>query len=42
MKEKGQGIRSINCKYKIDRGRIGIVLEMEKPKNLYIQPVDMN
>ena len=31
-----QGIRSINGGYKIDRGRLRIVWEMEKPKNLYI------
>ena len=29
----GQGIRSINGRYKIDRGRLRIVWEMEKPKN---------
>ena len=40
MKEKAQGIRSINCKYKIGRGRLRIVWEMEKPKNLYVQPMD--
>ena len=33
--EKGQGTRSINGRYKIDRGRLRIVWEMEKPKNLY-------
>ena len=33
---KVQRIRSINGKYKIDRGRLGIVWEMEKPKNLYV------
>ena len=42
MWEKGQGIRSINSRYKIDRGRLRIVWEMEEPKNLYIQPMDMN
>ena len=31
--EKVQGIRSINGGYKIDRGRLRIVWEMEKPKN---------
>ena len=36
MEEKVQGIRSINCRYKIDRGRLRIVWEMEKPKNLYV------
>ena len=33
--EKVQGIRSINGRYKIDRGRL-TVWEMEKPKNLYV------
>ena len=37
MGEKTQGIRSINGRYKIDRGRLRIVQEMEKPKNLYVQ-----
>ena len=36
MGEKVQGIRSINGRYKIDRGWLRIVWEMEKPKNLYI------
>ena len=40
MGEKVQGLRSINGRYKIDRLRI--VQEMEKPKNLYVQPKDMN
>ena len=34
MWEKVQGIRSINSRYKIDRGRLRIIWEMEKPKNL--------
>ena len=34
--EKVQGIRIINGRYKIDRGRLRIVREMEKPKNLYV------
>ena len=34
--EKVQGVRSINDRYKIDRGRLRIVWEMEKPKKLYI------
>ena len=34
--EKIQGIRSINGTYKIDRGRLRIVWEMQKPKNLCI------
>ena len=36
MGEKVQGIRSINSRYKTDRGRLRIVREMEKPKNLYV------
>ena len=35
MGEKVQGTRSINCRYKMDRGRLRIVWEMENPKNLY-------
>ena len=42
MGEKVQGIRSITGRYKIDMGRLRIVREMEKPKNLYVQPKDMN
>ena len=34
--EKVQRIRSINGRYKIERGRLRMVWEMEKPKNLYI------
>ena len=34
--EKVQGIRSINGRYKIDRGRLRIVWETGKPKNLYV------
>ena len=41
MVEKVQGIRNMNGRYKIDRGRLRIVWEMQKPKNLYIQPKDM-
>ena len=33
MEEMVQGISSINGRYKIDRGRLRIVREMEKPKN---------
>ena len=36
MEEKVQGIRNINGRYKIDRGRLRIVWEMEKPKDLYV------
>ena len=39
---KAQGIRSINGRYKIDSGRLRIVQKMEKPKNLYVGPMDMN
>ena len=42
MGKKVQGIRSINGRYKIHRGRLRIVWEMEKPKNLYVQPMGMN
>ena len=42
MGGKIQGIRSINGRYKIDRGRLRIVQETKKPKNLYVQPMDMN
>ena len=40
--EMVQGIKSINGRHKIDRGRLRIVQEMEKPKNLYVQTMDMN
>ena len=33
---KVQGIRSIIGRYRIDRGTLRIVKEMEKPKNLYV------
>ena len=36
MGKKVQGIRSINGRYKIDRVKLRIVWEMEKPKNLYV------
>ena len=42
MGKKVQGIRSINGRYKIDWGRLRIVWEMEKPKNLHVRPMDMN
>ena len=42
MGKKVQGIRSINGRYKMDRGRLRIVWEMGKPKNSYIQPMDIN
>ena len=39
---KVQGIRSIRGRHKIDRERLRIVSEMEKPKNLHRQLMDMN
>ena len=36
MREKVQGVRSINGRYKIDRGMLRTVWEMEKPKKLYV------
>ena len=42
MGENVQGIRSINGRWKIDRGRLRTIQEMEKPKNLYVRPMDMN
>ena len=33
---KVQGLRSINGRFKIDRGQLRIAWEMEKPKNLYV------
>ena len=42
MGEKVQGIRITIGKHKIDRQRLRIVEEMEKPKNLYVQAIDMN
>ena len=42
MGEKVQGLRSIIGRYKIDRGMLRIVQEMEKPKNLYARTMDMN
>ena len=42
MGVKVQGIRSINDRYKIDRERLRIVWEMEKPRSFYIRPMDMN
>ena len=41
MEKKLQEI-SINDRYKIDRGRLRIVWEMEKPKNLHVCIMDMN
>ena len=36
MGGKVQGVRSINGRHKIDRGRVRIVWEMEKPKNIHV------
>ena len=40
--EKVQEKRSINGRYKIHKGRLRILQEMEMPKNLYVQPMDMS
>ena len=40
--EKVQGIRSIIGRYKVDKGRLRIIQEMEKPKNLHVLPMNMN
>ena len=37
-----QVIRSINGRYKTDRGRIRIVWETKKPENLYVQPMKID
>ena len=42
MGEKVQGLRSRSGRYKIDRRRLRIVWELEKPKKLYVLPMDMN
>ena len=44
MGGKAEGIRSINDRFKIDLGRLSIVWEMEKPKNLYVyvRPMDVS
>ena len=42
MGVKIQGIRSISGRYKRDRGRLRIVWEIEKPKNLGVRPMDMS
>ena len=36
MGEKVQGLRSLIGRYRIDRGKLRIVWEMEKQKNLYV------
>ena len=41
--ERGECVlRSINSRYKIDRGMLRIVWEMEKSKNLHVQFMDVN
>ena len=40
--KKVQGTRSIIHSHKIDRRMLIIVQEMDEPKNLYVQPMDMN
>ena len=42
VEEKVQGLRSILSRYKRDRRMSSVVQEMEKSKNLYAQPMDMN
>ena len=42
MGEKVQGIISISGRYRIDRGRLRIIWEMEKPENLCAGSIDMN
>ena len=39
---KVQEIRSTIGRYKIDGERLRIVQETKKPKNLYVQPMNMN
>ena len=34
MGEKVQRISNLNCRFKIDKGKLRILLEMEKPRNL--------
>ena len=41
MGEKVQGIRSINGRYKIDR-EVKNIIGNGKPKNLHVQPMDMD
>ena len=42
MGGKVQGIRSIISRHKVDRERQKMVQEMEKSKNIYVQPMNMN
>ena len=40
--EKAQAIRSINGSNRIERGRLRVAWEIENPKILYVQSMDMN
>ena len=40
--KEGEKVQSINGRYKIDRRRLRILWEIEKPKNFYVRPMDMN
>ena len=42
IREKVQGISSINGRYKLDRGRLRIAWELEKPRNSYVRHMDIN
>ena len=42
MGEKVQVFSSIIGRYRIDRGMLRRVQATEKPKNLFVQPMDMN
>ena len=42
MGGKVQGIRSIIGRHNIDRKKFRIVWETEKPKNIYVQSMDLN
>ena len=39
---KGAGIKKHNWQVQNRQGRLRIVYEMEKPKNLHTRPMDMN
>ena len=41
MREKVQGMRNIIGKHKTDRGSLRIEQKVEKPKNLYVPPMNM-
>ena len=41
-RERVQGIRRIIGRYQLVKGKVKNSWEMEKPKNLYVQPMDMN